>query len=42
MFIEQELVRKEISRSRGGGFSLLFVVLFGLLGILVGFFVKKT
>lgn len=41
---ELELVRKEISRSRGGGggFSLLFVVLFGLLGILVGFFVKKT
>ncbi|XP_050387130.1 vesicle-associated protein 1-3-like [Argentina anserina] len=39
---ELELVRKEISKSSGGGYSLVFVVLFGLLGILVGFFIKKT
>ncbi|KAL6130699.1 hypothetical protein ACLB2K_069078 [Fragaria x ananassa] len=32
---ELELVRKEISKSSGGGFSLVFVVLFGLLGILL-------
>ncbi|XP_052170515.1 vesicle-associated protein 1-3 isoform X2 [Diospyros lotus] len=39
---ELELVRKEISKSRGSGFSMLFVVLVGLLGILFGYFVKKT
>lgn len=39
---ELDLMRKEISKSRAGGFSLLFVVLVGLLGILAGYFVKKT
>ncbi|KAK9273969.1 hypothetical protein L1049_018782 [Liquidambar formosana] len=38
---ELELMRKEISKSRVGGFSFLFVVLVGLLGLLVGYFVKK-
>lgn len=38
---ELDLMRKQISRSGGaGGFSLLFLVLVGLLGILVGYFVK--
>ncbi|PQQ12352.1 vesicle-associated protein 1-3 [Prunus yedoensis var. nudiflora] len=31
---ELDLLRKELSKNSGGGFSLLFVVLFGLLGIL--------
>ncbi|XP_057980140.1 vesicle-associated protein 1-3 [Malania oleifera] len=39
---ELELMRKEISKSRAGGFSFIFVVLIGLLGILVGYLVKKT
>ncbi|KAL6289988.1 hypothetical protein ACE6H2_007498 [Prunus campanulata] len=39
---ELDLLRKELSKHGGGGFSLLFVVLFGLLGILVGYFIKKT
>ncbi|XP_059633944.1 vesicle-associated protein 1-3 [Cornus florida] len=38
---ELDLMRREISRNRAGGFSFLFVVLMGLLGILVGYFVKK-
>ncbi|XP_062175453.1 vesicle-associated protein 1-3 [Alnus glutinosa] len=37
---ELDLVRKEISKSRAGGFSLLVVVLVGLLGVLLGYFVK--
>ncbi|XP_068330775.1 vesicle-associated protein 1-3-like [Pyrus communis] len=39
---ELDVLRKEISKNSGGGFSLLFVVLFGLLGILVGYFINKT
>ncbi|KAF8413006.1 hypothetical protein HHK36_000978 [Tetracentron sinense] len=39
---ELELMRKEISKSRARGFSFLFVVCVGLLGILVGYFVNKT
>lgn len=40
---ELELVRKEISKSRAGGISLFFVVvLVGLIGILLGYFVKRT
>ncbi|CAK9152139.1 unnamed protein product [Ilex paraguariensis] len=39
---ELELMRKELSRSHAGGVSILFVVLFGLLGILVGYLIKKT
>uniref|UniRef100_A0A1D1XKY0 Vesicle-associated protein 1-3 n=1 Tax=Anthurium amnicola TaxID=1678845 RepID=A0A1D1XKY0_9ARAE len=39
---EMELLRKESNRSQGGGFSIMFVVLVGLLGILVGYVIKKT
>lgn len=40
---ELELVRKEISKSRASGISLFFVVvLVGLIGILLGYFVKRT
>ncbi|KAH9733179.1 Vesicle-associated protein 1-3 [Citrus sinensis] len=39
---ELEFVRKEISKSRAGGFSTVFVLLIGLLGILVGYLVKTT
>jgi hypothetical protein len=37
---ELELMRKQISKSRAGGFSLLVVVLVGLIGILAGYFVN--
>jgi hypothetical protein len=33
-------MRKQISKSRAGGFSLLVVVLVGLIGILAGYFVN--
>ncbi|XP_009597510.1 vesicle-associated protein 1-3 isoform X2 [Nicotiana tabacum] len=39
---ELELIRKEISKSNAGGFSMLFVVLVGLIGLLVGYLIKKT
>ncbi|KAH7577764.1 hypothetical protein ACOSP7_001212 [Xanthoceras sorbifolium] len=39
---ELELVKKEISKRRAGGFSLLFVLLVGILGVLIGYLVKKT
>ncbi|KAM1814387.1 hypothetical protein ACFX11_028058 [Malus domestica] len=39
---ELVVLRKEISKNSSGRFSLLFVVLFGLLGILVGYFINKT
>ncbi|KAF5957473.1 hypothetical protein HYC85_004698 [Camellia sinensis] len=39
---ELELMRREISKRHGGGFSVLFVVVVGLLGLLFGYFVKKT
>ncbi|KAF8413005.1 hypothetical protein HHK36_000977 [Tetracentron sinense] len=38
----EELMRKEISKSRARDFSFLFVVWIGLLGILVGYFMNKT
>ncbi|XP_009597511.1 vesicle-associated protein 1-3 isoform X3 [Nicotiana tabacum] len=38
----EELIRKEISKSNAGGFSMLFVVLVGLIGLLVGYLIKKT
>lgn len=41
-FIMQEQVRKDISKSRAGGFSLSFVVLIALLGILIGYLVKRA
>ncbi|XP_019235668.1 PREDICTED: vesicle-associated protein 1-3 [Nicotiana attenuata] len=39
---ELELIRKEISKSNAGSFSMLFVVLVGLIGLLVGYLIKKT
>lgn len=39
---ELELMRKEIGKNRSNNFSFLFVVLVGLLGILVGYLVKRT
>ncbi|XP_021898542.1 vesicle-associated protein 1-3 [Carica papaya] len=39
---ELELMRKGISKSRAGGFSLLFVALIGLLGVLIGYLMKRT
>ncbi|WRX09782.1 Major sperm protein (MSP) domain - like 2 [Theobroma cacao] len=39
---ELELMRKEISKSRAGGFSLTFVVLLGLLGFLIGYLIKRV
>ncbi|GJN12416.1 hypothetical protein PR202_ga30691 [Eleusine coracana subsp. coracana] len=38
---ELELLRKESSKS-GGGFSLTFLVVAGLLGIIIGYILKKT
>ncbi|KAJ8632195.1 hypothetical protein MRB53_025531 [Persea americana] len=39
---EVEMLRREMSRSHGGGFSFIFVMLVGLIGILMGYFIKKT
>lgn len=39
---ELELLRKDTSGRQGGGFSVLFMVLVGLIGILIGYLVKKT
>ncbi|XP_031112682.1 vesicle-associated protein 1-3-like [Ipomoea triloba] len=38
---ELEAVRKELNKSKAGGFSMLFVVLVGLIGILLGYFIRK-
>ncbi|KAK2650601.1 hypothetical protein Ddye_018090 [Dipteronia dyeriana] len=37
---ELELVRKETSKSHAGGFSVLFVLLVGILGVVIGYLVK--
>ncbi|KAF5194404.1 Vesicle-associated protein 1-1 [Thalictrum thalictroides] len=39
---ELELMRKQIGKNRSSNIYLLFVVLVGLLGILVGYLIKKT
>ncbi|XWS77238.1 hypothetical protein CRYUN_Cryun01aG0244400 [Craigia yunnanensis] len=39
---ELELIRKDISKSRAGGFSLSFVVLVALLGVLIGYLAKRA
>ncbi|EEF50337.1 vesicle-associated protein 1-3 [Ricinus communis] len=39
---ELELMRKQVSKNRAGGFSLFFAFLIGLLGILVGYIIKRT
>ncbi|MQM09771.1 hypothetical protein Taro_042647, partial [Colocasia esculenta] len=38
---ELDLLRREVSRQRAGGFSLMVVVLIAVLGILLGYFLKK-
>ncbi|XP_077245084.1 vesicle-associated protein 1-3-like isoform X2 [Tasmannia lanceolata] len=38
----EELLRKEISKSHASGFSFVFVVVIGILGILFGFLVKVS
>ncbi|KAK7847478.1 vesicle-associated protein 1-2 [Quercus suber] len=39
---ELELLRREANKSRGGGIPLIFVLLVGLIGIILGYFLKKT
>ncbi|CAN4125866.1 unnamed protein product [Withania somnifera] len=39
---ELELVKKEISKRNAGRFSMLFVVLIGLVGLLVGYLINKA
>ncbi|OAY62442.1 vesicle-associated protein 1-3 isoform X2 [Manihot esculenta] len=39
---EVEKMRKQISKNRAGGYSSLFVLLVGSLGILVGYLMKRT
>lgn len=39
---ELELAKKEFNKSGAGGFSLLLVAVFGLLGVLFGYLIKKT
>lgn len=39
---ELELMRKEISKNRGGGFSLMFVAIIGFVGLLIGYLLKRT
>lgn len=39
---ELDMLKREISRKRSGGVSLLFVVLIGILGVLIGYFLKRT
>ncbi|KAJ0053817.1 hypothetical protein Pint_00203 [Pistacia integerrima] len=39
---ELELMRKEISKSHAGGVSLVFVVLVGLLGVLIGYLLQRS
>lgn len=39
---ELELASKEFSGRGGGRFSVLFVAVFGLLGVLIGCFIKRT
>jgi hypothetical protein len=37
----QDLLRKESSKSNGG-FSITFLIIVGILGIVAGFILKKT
>lgn len=41
LYFEQELLRRQGSKSRGG-VSFMFVVFVGLLGIILGYLMKKT
>lgn len=42
MFPVQELLRHEVSRSRGGGVPFIYVVLVGLIGIILGYLLKRS
>ncbi|KAK9749242.1 hypothetical protein RND81_02G112200 [Saponaria officinalis] len=39
---ELDMIKREMSRKRSGGMSMYFVMLVGLLGILMGYFLKRT
>lgn len=39
---EMDQLRREISRNRGGGYSVLFLVLVGLLSVIIGYILKRT
>nr|CAD1831136.1 unnamed protein product [Ananas comosus var. bracteatus] len=39
---ELELVRREVTKQQGGGFSFMFVLLVALLGIILGYLVKPN
>ncbi|KAK1303854.1 Vesicle-associated protein 1-3 [Acorus calamus] len=39
---ELDLLRKEVSRNHGGGFSIMFVTLICLIGLFIGFIMKRT
>lgn len=38
---ELELLRKEVSRNRSGGFSLMFMMLVGIISIVLGYILKR-
>jgi hypothetical protein len=37
----QDLVRQEISKRRGGGFSFIIVIIVALIGIILGYLMKS-
>ncbi|KAL9245273.1 hypothetical protein vseg_018945 [Gypsophila vaccaria] len=39
---ELDMLKREMSRKRSGGMSMYFVLLVGLLGLLMGYFLKRT
>uniref|UniRef100_A0A7C9D7T2 MSP domain-containing protein n=1 Tax=Opuntia streptacantha TaxID=393608 RepID=A0A7C9D7T2_OPUST len=39
---ELDMLKREISRKRSGGVSILFVVLIGILGVLIGYLLKRA
>lgn len=39
---ELELLRRDISKSRSGGVSFMFVIILGLLGVALGYYLKST
>ncbi|KAM0015858.1 putative major sperm protein (MSP) [Helianthus debilis subsp. tardiflorus] len=39
---ELELMRKEVVKARSGGYSMLFLVLIGIISFVVGYLIKRT
>ncbi|KAL8142222.1 hypothetical protein V2J09_015254 [Rumex salicifolius] len=39
---ELDMLRREANRGRGGGISFMYVIIIGIIGILLGYFLKKT